>query len=286
MQQRVDGVRQHVEELEVRAQRLGSPCAGPHRPEREVALDVVQGPEAREQLERAPRRRLEQQLVAGAHAQALLRGQREDPLGRFGGLGEGLLDVDVAAGLEGLARQRLVRRGRRADVHHVDLLRGQQRVERVVGRDAGAALEERLARLRVGLRERDDAGADLRTADRARVVPRHLAGTGDRHAELRSIGNGDGDAGGARSGGHVPTIGRSPRATDLHLEPAAPMQPREWLSTWMPSAIGAARPRPLSARRATRHCSSTGGGGGVVWGGGGGGGGGDPPPVSISGRPR
>ena len=119
MKQGIHRVREDVEELLLFPQ--GTRSAGSRRAKSEIALDVFHQSGRREEFDGSSHRRFEEELVPSTHEQAAFLRQVQDARSAFSSLGERLLDVDVTAGLECGSGERLVGRGRGADVHYIDL---------------------------------------------------------------------------------------------------------------------------------------------------------------------
>ena len=128
----VERVGQNVEELAAERPGSGSLRVYPHRPEREMAVDLRDRAQLGEATDQAHEGWIAHLLVTGAHSQATLARDGEQLPCLALRLDEGLLDVDVCASEQGLARGFKVgaRRGAHVDERgsHLPQQVGQRRV--------------------------------------------------------------------------------------------------------------------------------------------------------------
>lgn len=108
----------------------------PDRPERKVTFDVHDPADRGQVLRQHPGGRFVEQLVAGTDTKAFCARLIQNLLRVFDGLGEWLLDINMASGLEGHTRERCMGRRRGDDVDDVKFFRGEELFRRLETADA------------------------------------------------------------------------------------------------------------------------------------------------------
>ena len=108
----------------------------PDGPEGKVAFDVHHPADRRQVLRQHSSRWFIEQLVAGADAKTLCAGLIQDLLRVFDGLGERLLYINVASGLERHTRDRSMGCRRSNDMDDVKLFRSEEFFRRLKTADA------------------------------------------------------------------------------------------------------------------------------------------------------
>ena len=176
-------MRQDVEQLKVGPERDPPRCGSARRAKREIALDMADLADRGQQLERKPRRLLEEQLVSGANRPLASPGETGQFIDLDAPLDHGLLNVDMATRLQRLTRKLEMGIERRDDVHHIGALGLQQLAERAVPSSLGSKPRDGRASSFRGIGDRDQLRCGSGRGDRAGVMLSHFPPSHQRHPQ-------------------------------------------------------------------------------------------------------
>ena len=163
----------------VGAKHLSPPRRMTHGPEGKVAFDVDNPADRRQVLRQYPGGRFVEQLVAGTDTEAFCARLIQDLLRVLDRLGERLLNINMASGLERYTRKRGMGGRRSDDMDDVEFFRGEELFRGLETADARHNVAHGgLSRIgRVGNRDQLHAGT---SQDGAGVVLRMAAGADER----------------------------------------------------------------------------------------------------------